>query len=771
MAESSPTSPSRCDDLPIHIPGRIQSFGVLIGCDKQGRIRYLSSNYRLLATGPETTLALGSDLRLFSPELHHLCKTIDQEQGRQVRFKQQFAGSGQTWDLQAHVTKQNQIIFELMPSLAIPHPNPSTHSLMFVALMECRTLESACALATKHIAATSGFGRVMIYKFKNDWTGKVVAETLTEGYESYLGHRFPSSDIPLPARLLYLENPFRILFDCAAQETPILSEEQEPLEMGLCLLRGVSPTHISYLNNMNVRSSASFAITLEGKLWGLVACHDRKPHRPNLENFMSVGAYSVFLNSSLQLLRDRKALSYLIEFNSVFEKPLAVDADESSDENPLVSIGPQVLQMMEATGAHLVTGMRRFGLGSVVQNEFLDPLVEWIRKSNFSKTWSATSLDPHVAFAKEIRDVAAGIFVCPLGEGTQRSDFVVWYRPEVIRQIKWGGLPGTVENMTPRRSFETWKQDLELHSEEWTFEQTYAAEQFQKRFIALRLSQIELVTENSYHRGRTDSVSQILHDMGNIVSGVGGRASELLQTSGSHSERRNLNALKLLFEGSYEDVCRRLEGKTDAVSRVLVSLDVALREKETKRKEHLNKLLEFLSHMMDLLSVHRSALNRSRSVQPKTVLALVVKEALSLMPRRLSKQLGEAQMQIPNSIRLKCDHARLLQVILNLVKNASEALQNTTLPRLIIRSEQQEEGVELCIQDNGEGFDGLQSERLFEKNFSTKNRDSGIGLHGARRLVQSLGGRLTLTSPGPGLGAEAKIFFPNEVLCAAQENQ
>jgi hypothetical protein len=53
----------------------------------------------------------------------------------------------------------------------------------------------------------SGFDRVMMYQFDTNWDGEVIAESKGDGFESYLGNRFPASDIPPQARELYTPQP------------------------------------------------------------------------------------------------------------------------------------------------------------------------------------------------------------------------------------------------------------------------------------------------------------------------------------------------------------------------------------------------------------------------------------------------------------------------------------------------------------------------------------------------------------------------------------
>ncbi len=122
----------------------------------------------------------------------------------------------------------------------------------------------------------TGFDRVMVYRFAQDDSGEVIAESTHAGVESFLGLHYPASDIPRQARGLYERNWLRIIPDVEAVPSPIqptLDSAGKPLDLSQSVLRSVSPIHIEYLENMGVRASMSVSILREGRLWGLFACH------------------------------------------------------------------------------------------------------------------------------------------------------------------------------------------------------------------------------------------------------------------------------------------------------------------------------------------------------------------------------------------------------------------------------------------------------------------------------------------------------------------
>jgi signal transduction histidine kinase len=99
------------------------------------------------------------------------------------------------------------------------------------------------------------------------------------------------------------------------------------------------------------------------------------------------------------------------------------------------------------------------------------------------------------------------------------------------------------------------------------------------------------------------------------------------------------------------------------------------------------------------------------------------------------------------------DRVQLQQVILNLLLNASHAMEDIEdRPReLVIGTRQEENGVLLTVKDIGVGFDPQNEDKLFNAFYTTKKSGMGIGLHVSRSIIESHRGRLWATvNDGPG---------------------
>jgi len=123
--------------------------------------------------------------------------------------------------------------------------------------------------------------------------------------------------------------------------------------------------------------------------------------------------------------------------------------------------------------------------------------------------------------------------------------------------------------------------------------------------------------------------------------------------------------------------------------------------------------------------------------------------------------------------RVTADRVQLQQVILNLIRNASDAMSGVDdRPRhLLIRTEREgEDRVRLSVKDAGVGFDPKAMDRLFEAFYTTKNDGMGIGLSVSRSIIESHDGRLWATlNDGPGAAFSFSIPRASEGLARAED--
>jgi C4-dicarboxylate-specific signal transduction histidine kinase len=105
------------------------------------------------------------------------------------------------------------------------------------------------------------------------------------------------------------------------------------------------------------------------------------------------------------------------------------------------------------------------------------------------------------------------------------------------------------------------------------------------------------------------------------------------------------------------------------------------------------------------------------------------------------------------------DTAKLRQVIHNLLQNAEQAVSDLAVPRILVRTEAVDTGVQLTMRDNGPGFPEALLGRVFEPYVTTKAKGTGLGLAIVKKIVEEHNGRIVVAND-PGGGANVTIILP-----------
>jgi two-component system, chemotaxis family, sensor kinase Cph1 len=279
---------TNCDREPIEIPGSIQPHGMLVILHPES-LRILQAagpTEALLGRAPEDLLGVEFGA-LVSADAIEVIRDILTRASRGPRsgnlFSFEVATAERRFDASVHANEAGLIV-ELEPLTSTPLPPGGPLGLvqaMLALVQDGADLKDFCQRAAGQVQRATGFARVMIYRFNEDDSGHVFAEAVRNGIGSYLDLHFPASDIPAQARDLYRRNWLRLIADARYQPAPLVPQRSpltdKPVNLSDCALRSVSPLHLEYLANMNVRASMSISIMRGDKLWGLFACHHDQP--------------------------------------------------------------------------------------------------------------------------------------------------------------------------------------------------------------------------------------------------------------------------------------------------------------------------------------------------------------------------------------------------------------------------------------------------------------------------------------------------------------
>lgn len=340
-------------------------------------------------------------------------------------------------------------------------------------------LKGLATEACRAVRQLTGMDRVMIYKFfPPTMYGEVIAEDKVASAHTFMNHRFPATDIPKPARDLYMRNHVRFIFDShekTADIYPKYDSSKQSLDMSDSRLRGVSLIHIEYLKNMGVRGSLSIAIIIDQKLWGIISCHSMEPvvvshaKRAMCETIANTLALGASLHESMET--QKLELKFFNNFHKLFDKL-------KSSHNPLDQLfreGSNVLELFNCNGMVLVSGDKTDLFGVTPLPQDIRAVWEWVltKMNHDGKTiYHTTSLVSEKQEFSHLKDQVSGLLAIRLSEVSDK--ILILMRSEYVETIYWGGDPrknidarnyGGIIN--PRASFDTWTEVLKFNSLPW----------------------------------------------------------------------------------------------------------------------------------------------------------------------------------------------------------------------------------------------------------------------------------------------------------------
>ncbi|WP_414641310.1 ATP-binding protein [Archangium sp.] len=178
-------------------------------------------------------------------------------------------------------------------------------------------------------------------------------------------------------------------------------------------------------------------------------------------------------------------------------------------------------------------------------------------------------------------------------------------------------------------------------------------------------------------------------------------------------------------------------------------------------KESTGKLKEHLDHMRAILQIQQ-AYARDSLLPEECDLSQLVEDALSIQLPALQRHGITLTREFRARPRARLDKHRMLQILINLLTNARNALSEVpeTQRHLHVRLDTEGSTARIQVVDSGKGIAPEHRERLFSQGFTTRAEGQGLGLHSSALAAKSMGGRLTLDSEGPGKGATATLELP-----------
>lgn len=726
--------------LAIHLSRQLQPHGVLFVLQEPDlKILQTSNNtQRVLGIAPEVMLQKKLEDILDPYQLEQMQAglsgdNLDFINPTKVWVKRQ-GDDYIVFDAVFHRNPEGFLILELEPAVSQENiPFLSFYHLAQVSINQLQAtanLKEFCQIIVREVRKVTGFDRVMLYKFDQDGHGAVIAEEKIDALEPYLGLHYPASDIPKPARKLFSANWIRQIPDASAESAGLFPASNplthRPTDLTHSALRSASPCHLEYLHNMGVGASLTISLTKEGKLWGLIACHHQTPKYVSYELRKACEFLGRVIFAELSTHEETADYDYRMRLAYVQSALVDQMSQEGNFIDGLVKHDPNLLELAGAQGAAIYFGGNFTLIGETPLEEDLNFLVQWLRNNMGDEEVFYTDSLPRIySDAESFKAVGSGLLAIAISQ----KNYVLWFRPEVIQTVNWGGDPNKAYELvqseksvrlSPRKSFELWKETVRLKSLPWKTYEVGAALELRKAIVNIVLRQ-------------ADELAQLAHDL----------------------ERSNAELKRFAYVASHD-----LQEPLNQVANYVQLLEMRYRDRlDEDAGDFISFAVEGVSLMQTLIDdvLAYSRVDMRGIEFELTEVEAALDHALSNLRGRVGDS-GAIVTHDPLPI-VMADGTQLMQLFQNLVGNAIK-FRSAAPPEIHIGAERLEDSWLFFVRDNGIGIDPQFAERIFVIFQRLHTRDeyhgTGMGLAICKKIVECHRGQIWVESL---LGQGATFYF------------
>ena len=713
---------SGCDIEPIRTPGSIQPHGFMLTLSSGLEVLQASAN---LAdwTGAEAGAAIGRALRdvigdAAGARVEHELGGADLG-ARPLYLGTITAANGKHFDVLGHAWDGLLIIeFE---NVDRPQPADFRHLYPLVSdflqkVNEHASIPALSELAARHVRSVTGYGRVMVYQFDPSGHGRVVAESLAPGYDSYLGQSFPASDIPAQARDLYRLSPIRLIQDANYQPSPLVPGDN-PLtgarnDLSFAALRSVSPVHLQYMRNMGTLASMSVSLIVKGKLWGLISCHNAGPCPVAVEKRTACEQLGQILSLCIETREDAGELQFRLDVRRVMVDLLGHLTKGADFVDNLSGVFPELLRFARAGGVAIVADERILTYGDAPGEEAIRGLATWLAVHGHTELFHTDHLADVYPPAKDLMRNASGLMALPISRIHQH--YLLWFRPELVQTVEWAGNPyekqappGAPTQLSPRQSFAAWRETIHGHSLPWHAAEIELAIEFRSALLGIALERAEQMAELAEELSRSNKELEafsysVSHDLRSPLRHIVGFSDLLIESAGAEDAIMRQRFLKNIKESA------RLAGK-------------------------------LVDDLLSFSQMGRAALRPADVDMAELVSACIDKLGIEIGQRNVDWHIDA----LPT---IHADPTFLHLALFNLLSNAVKFTAARDPAVIRIWADDKQDETVFHVADNGAGFNMDYVHKLFGV-FQRLHRmedfqGTGIGLANVRRIVERHNGRV-----------------------------
>jgi nitrogen fixation/metabolism regulation signal transduction histidine kinase len=189
-----------------------------------------------------------------------------------------------------------------------------------------------------------------------------------------------------------------------------------------------------------------------------------------------------------------------------------------------------------------------------------------------------------------------------------------------------------------------------------------------------------------------------------------------------------------------------------------VSLENIDHQIVSKTLSGLNTIEETGKGLLDFVDKYRSLTSLPKPNLSKFTIDSLFLKCKILMESNISNNIKIITSVFPEDIAIQADYAQVEQILINLIKNAVDALSNKKIGIIHLKAFYADDAILIQVEDNGIGISGDIIEDIFVPFYTTKENGSGIGLSLSKQIMQNHDGTISVNS-APDKGSEFTLKF------------
>ncbi|HAX76491.1 MAG TPA: histidine kinase [Cyanobacteria bacterium UBA11372] len=620
--------------------------------------------------------------------------------------------------------------------------------------------------------------RVKVYRFHPDGSGQVIAESIDRNrLPSLLDLNFPAGDIPPASREMLIKAGQRSIVDIAAQQIT-LSRLEHPITtadltigevyrqpIADILKRPVDPCHVEYLTAMGVQSSLVVPIFHQSNLWGLLVSHHSQPQAFSQEDLQIVqlvaDQLSIAIAQSELLAQTREQVrreAMINQISSLLHSPRNMEeilqlglerivrAVQGSGGRLYLMANDNSAPVLYTCGSQTAALLNGDQPSLLEETPFWQQLMKGENQPHQTGNYHNLQVISDLYQEEQLKSVAwifgrtriRGLLVMPLQYSQESIGCLTIFRDAIDTEINWGGYWEKDERQQlPRKSFQLWREQRKNQPPKWTRED------------------IDLVQSLGIHLGMAVMQNRLYQvqkrnlelNAARVAAEEASRLKSNFIATTSHELRTplasTLNFLQLLKEGYYDD-------------------EEQLKKYIQLAHQSANNLVNIINDVLDIAKIEAGRM--TVDLEPVSLMPLLEEQRNLLgleSQRRGIKLVIECECD-----RVLADKDKLRQVLTNLVSNAFKFTETGEV-RVSAIKRATEGLVEISVTDTGIGITTSEPESLFEpfvQEDGTIKRHyggTGLGLAICKRLIELMGGKIYLKSPGKNGGTTVTFTLPD----------